>query len=117
MIARVYVPGDLDPTQPKWISGAQYACQKIKQRLSLLKGEWMWDRSVGISYFRDVLVKGPNTALIRGIYVKEILAVPGIISVDDLKLDLNPASRLLSVEFSATYRDENGATAVKGQVL
>lgn len=117
MIARVYPSGDLNLAARVWSTGAEYACQKIKQRLQFLRGEWCWNTSLGISYYRDILVKGPNMALIREIYVKEILDVPNIIAVTRLELQVDPASRLLSVSFDATYRDETGAAAnVTGEV-
>lgn len=116
MIGRIMPAGDIDLNRSTWISGAEYACQKIKQRLLFLKGEWCWDRSLGISYYQDILVKSPNLPLIRELYKSEILAVPGIIRVPKLELNLDPASRLLSVSFTATFRDETTTTAVSGTV-
>ena len=117
MIARRYFSGDLDLSRNVWIRGAEYACQKIKQKLRFLKGEWCWDTSLGIAYYRDILVKGANLALIKSIYVKEILTVPGIIRVDSLELSVDPASRLLSGTFSATYKDETETASVDGEIL
>lgn len=117
MIARRYYPGDLDISRSTLLQGAEYACQKIKQKLRFLKGEWCWDKSKGIAYYRDILVKGPNLALVKSIYVKEILTVPGIIRVDSLELSVDPASRLLSGTFSATYKDETSTSPVSGEIL
>lgn len=115
MIGRIYPAGDMKLKDVK-IGGPEYALQKIRQRLSFFKGEWGWDRNLGIAYFRQVLVKGPNAALIQAIYREEILKVPGIVAVPELDLAIDTASRLLSVSFSATYRDETGQTTVEGAV-
>jgi hypothetical protein len=116
MIGRILPAGDIDIYAAAWTSGAAYACQKIKQRLRFLRGEWCWDRSLGISYYRDILVKSPNLPLIREIYKSEILKVPGIVAVPELTLDLDTASRLLSVTFTATFSDETESVSVSGTV-
>lgn len=116
MIGRFHPPGDVMLNEVgALLTGAEYARQKIFQRLRLFKGEWEWSPKEGIAYFQDVLLKGPNTALIQEIYRKEVLRVPGIVAVPRLELAIDPASRLLSVSFSATYRDETGDTEVTGQ--
>ena len=116
MIGRYHPPGDVTVNDVgTLLTGPEYACQKIFQRLRFFKGEWEWSPKDGIAYFQDVLLKGANTALIQEIYRKEILKVPGIVAVPKLELSIDPASRLLSVTFSATYRDETGDTEVTGQ--
>ena len=115
MIGRVYSSGDVQ-TQNVLVSGAEYAAQKIRQKLLFLQGEWGWDQSLGLPYFQQILVKGPNAALIQALYRQEILKVPGIIAVPEVILSLDTASRLLSVSFSATYQDETGQTTVTGEV-
>lgn len=116
MIGRYHSTGDVQISQVgSLLTGAEYARQKIFQVLRMFKGEWEWSPKDGIAYYRDILVKGPNIALIQDIYKTKILTVPGIVAVNRLELSVDPASRLLSVSFSATYRDETGETEVEGQ--
>lgn len=96
------------------LSGSEYACDQIRHRLSMLKGEWAWDLDAGLPFYRDILVKGPNEALIQEIYRKEILAVAGIVEVSKVSLSIDPDTRLLSVDFEARYRDETEETTVSG---
>jgi hypothetical protein len=105
MIGHIYPQGDLDLTRPALVSGAEYACQKIRQLLLFFKGEWGWDETLGILYYQDILVKGPNLELIRGIYRREIMKVPGIVAVPLVTLEIDPVSRLLTVAFRATYQE------------
>lgn len=107
MIFEIDIEGDVDLTKGTWLTGAKYACQKIKQRLRFLRGEWMWDTSLGMPYYGGILAKSPNLQLIRQLYTEEILSVPNIVAVTKLELEVQPATRLLSVTFSAIYKNAN----------
>lgn len=116
MIGRKIPAGDLATKQRGLISGPEYAVQQIRQKLRLLKGEWFWDTNAGMPYFQRILVKGPNEALIQSIYRSKILEVPGIVTVVQVSLEIDPASRLLTVDFAAIFHDEstNAKTRIEG---
>jgi hypothetical protein len=80
MIARTIPKWDLDLSKPEGLSGIEYAGQKIRQKLLLLKGEWFLDQSLGIPWVEEVLVKNPSLEYIRSVVRKTVLSVPGIIS-------------------------------------
>jgi hypothetical protein len=75
--------------------------QEILIRLQFIRGEWFLDTTAGLPYFDNILVKAPNLAAIRTIFVNEILASAGIKSVLSLELDFDRKARTLTVTFSA----------------
>lgn len=75
--------------------------QEIYIRLQFIAGEWFLDTTVGLPYFDNILVKSPNLAAIRTIFMDEILRSAGIKSVLKLDLDFNTKERRLTVTFSA----------------
>lgn len=93
------------------IGGAEYARQKISNRLRFFLGEWFLDARQGFPWFRDVLVKGPNLEVARSDYRQTILSVPGITAVRKLELSIDTVQRRLSVDFECLYQ-EGAATPV-----
>lgn len=117
MIAKLKPANDLlVSSSMSLIDGPTYATDQIRHKLMFLKGEWAWDLDAGLPYYRDILVKGPNEALIQEIYKKAILEVPCIVAVNYVTLELDSATRILYVTFEAVYRDpETGdSTTVTG---
>lgn len=74
--------------------------QEIYIRLQFVAGEWFLDTTAGLPYFENILVKSPNLAAIRTIFMDEILASAGVKSVLKLNLDFNAKKRELAVDFS-----------------
>lgn len=74
--------------------------QEIYIRLQFVAGEWFLDTTAGLPYFDSILVKSPNLAAIRTIFMDEILASAGVKSVLKLDLDFNKKERSLTVSFS-----------------
>lgn len=74
--------------------------QEISIRLQFVFGEWFLDTTAGLPYFDNILVKSPNLAAIRTIFMDEILASAGVKSLLSLNLDFDRAARSLTVAFS-----------------
>lgn len=74
--------------------------QEIYIRLQFVAGEWFLDTTAGLPYFENILVKSPNLAAIRTIFMDEILASAGVKSVLKLDLTFNTKQRSLTVDFS-----------------
>ncbi len=85
------------------VTGATRTRQKLRIRLSTFLGEWFLDQRVGIPYFRDVLVKNPDEAIVRGIFADVITSTPEVLTLDRLDLDLS--GRTLSLDFACTLTD------------
>jgi hypothetical protein len=60
----------------------EYAKQRVSVSLDFFLGEWFLDTKQGMPYFRDVLVKNPNSDTVRSVFKRRILQTPGIVSVD-----------------------------------
>jgi hypothetical protein len=69
--------------------------------LSTVLGEWFADQSLGVDWFGVILVKNPNLIVARAILRAALLAVPGVISVDELDITIDKTRRA-TITWSAT---------------
>lgn len=90
--------------------------QAVVVRLRTFRGEWFLDESTGLPYFRSILVKNPNTNLVRSLYRDALLTTPGVRSVESLELALDRGTRTLRVRFAATT-DLGALTGEVGSTL
>lgn len=111
-----YVDLALDPATwdvtfpPRWLKGPDAVIQRVKVRFRFFLGEWFLDQRLGVPYYRDVLIKNPDTLLISSIFREVLLTTPGVKSVEYFKADLDRQTRKLSVDFLAHLSD--GSTIV-----
>ena len=110
---------DLAGGQLNLVGGAAWVRQAIETSLSLVKGEWFLDPTLGMPYFDQVLVKNPNLSLVRSVFKKAILAVPHVTGLPTLDLSFDRAARELSLSFVATtdLGLVSGSWPVAGEVL
>jgi hypothetical protein len=94
------VSGDLllEQGRARLVHGAEAVRQLWITRITLFKGEWFLDRSRGIDYQTDVLVKNAKQAVLRSIFAEVTRATTGVADVTKLRFDLNRATRLLTIE-------------------
>jgi len=88
-----------------WIDGAEYARQRIDVTLEFFLGEWFLDTRQGLTYFRDVLLKDPNSETVRSVFRRGITNTPGIVSVPNLDYSVDTRTRECTIEFEAVYQD------------
>lgn len=96
--------GDIDIQQNNWVmvQGTEEISQIIKQNLQTVLGEWFLDSSLGLPWFTEIFEKGQSQKNIDTIFIDEIGAAPGVISLVNYSSQLtNKANRLLSIEFQA----------------
>lgn len=107
MIAHRIPKGDLAIVQgtTQVISGGQYAKQRTSVSLDFFLGEWFLDVRQGMPYFRDVLIKNPNSDTVRSVFKRAILKTPGIVSVDRITVELDTSRRVCAVDYESTYKD------------
>lgn len=86
--------------------------QYVRQALLTFKGEWFLDLNAGIPYLERVLVKNPRMSEIRAIIAERVLACPGVNSVEDVTIELDPGTRLARV----SIRANGGGLVVRGEV-
>ena len=87
-------------------SAVEAAVQKARVRFDFWLGEWFLDTSQGFPYLERVLVKGVDMALVESLIRRTLLGVPEIDSVLSLTLDLDRATRELSVDWVIKVGDE-----------
>jgi hypothetical protein len=73
--------------------------QHISQRLKSFAGEWFLDLDAGLPYYRDILVKNPNTLVVSGLIQEEIIKTPGVIELRSFEFVHEKATRALTVKF------------------
>lgn len=81
------------------VSDGRYVVQLAKNKLLTSLGEWKLDKSIGWLQ-REDYERNPDLFDIEMRAVKVLLSVPGLQSVDDIKLKLE--SRVLIITFNAT---------------
>jgi hypothetical protein len=116
MIGRAMPAGDLDTSaMGSRISGAEYAKQKIRQRLLFILGEWILDTRLGVPWFEEILVKNPDLRLIQARIRDVILSVPGMVNVQ--KAEAAVKDRNLSLAYIADYRDSAGSATLVSDLV
>ena len=88
------------------ISLTQSIRQAIKIRLQWFFAEWRFERSWGVPYFENVVIKNPNLQQIKQIIRKEISAVDGVQSVNQVEISHERAARQAKITFSVTIHGE-----------
>lgn len=75
--------------------------QRLRTKLQFFLGEWFLDTTLGLAYYRDVLVRNPNMAVVKSVFQDVITADDGVEQLVRLDLELNSETRVLSVTFEA----------------
>jgi hypothetical protein len=65
------------------------------------RGECFLNRNLGVDYFGTIFVKGPTPEVVRAQIRDEVLGTVGVGDVPTVNLDVDSASRALSVELGA----------------
>lgn len=79
------------------VSGGEEVKQAVLHALKTFRGEWFLDVTLGVPWFQEILVKNPATA--EALLKREILSVPGVLSLDSFVLRSDPATRRTNVVF------------------
>lgn len=91
------------------ISGPEAVGQHLSERLRMFLGEWFLDTREGVSYFRDILIKGIDLSVARSIFRRTILGAQDVAELKELVLTPDYRNRNLAVSFIAV--------TVEGDVL
>jgi len=95
------------------VGGARRVRQQVKVTLMTFLGEWFLDTSFGVPYFEQILLKTPDRTSIEVVLRARILAVPGVVRVRRLDLQVDAVQRALRVNFEA----ETAAALVADSVV
>jgi hypothetical protein len=89
---------DLSSGNLQLVSDLEAIAQDVRCRLQFFRGEWFLAPNEGVPYFASVLGKGRDPNLLQSVLRAAALEAPGVLEVTAMELDLNRATRRLSVE-------------------
>jgi hypothetical protein len=89
--------------------GAALSLQQIRVGAQIWAGTIAWDPDAGLPMLGGILVKGPDFRVITQIFRQFLLATAGVVSVDELTVELVRAIRHLVVRFRVTCEDGESA--------
>lgn len=95
--------GDLqiEAGSPVVLTEPEACVQRVRSRLSWIRGEWFLDNSKGLPW--DIIfVKNPNLLLIQDSIRVEIEDVSGILAVTSVKIQVNASTRVATITVTAT---------------
>lgn len=78
--------------------------QRLRTKLQHFLGEWFLDSTLGIAYFRDVLVRNPDMSVVKSTFQDAITSDPDVEQLVLLDLSLNSETRVLSVTFEVVLK-------------
>lgn len=79
--------------------------QHLSQRLRLFLAEWFLDETAGVPYFDLIFVKNPNPTVVDSVLKSVVLDTLGITKLLEFTLDIDPATRVLTVSGRAEHAD------------
>jgi hypothetical protein len=96
--------GDLDLTGHRLnlSTDTAYVEQHVRVRCRFFFGEWFLDESLGIPYYRNILIKSPDLDLIRSLFRNVVRTTPDISAVNSVDVILDSSNRTLSITIAAT---------------
>lgn len=88
------------------------AAQKLNALFKFFLGEWFADTRLGVPYFRYVLVKNPNLAIVRQVLTAVIESVPEVTGI--VSADLQYYSNLRKASCTFVVRTKGGVLLAGG---
>jgi hypothetical protein len=108
------VSGDLaltaDGRELVVVRGAQLALQQIRTGAEIWQGQLSWDPDAGLPMLQSILVKNPDLRVLTQVFRSFLLDTGGVVSVDQLNLTVDKATRTLTVSFKVTCEDGEQAS-------
>jgi hypothetical protein len=89
--------------------GAAMSLQQIRVGAQIWTGTVPWDPDAGLPMIGSILVKGPDFRVVTQIFRGFLLATAGVMSVDELTVQLERVTRHLVVRFRVTCEDGESA--------
>lgn len=83
------------------VTGIDAIRQHLKCRFLLFLGEWFLDTTIGVPYFRDILIKNPSFVVVQEVLKSVILDTPGVILLLQFDFSFESVTRVARLEFQA----------------
>lgn len=74
---------------------SQLAAQKLTNRFTLWLGEWFLNPAIGLPFFTLIAVKNPDLGVLKQLFSRIVLDIPGITKLDFLNLNLTNTRQLV----------------------
>lgn len=84
------------------VEGIDAIVQTYRIRLQFFLGEWFLDRNQGMPWVQKILIHNPRIPVIRSIFRKALLSVPGTKDVRELELTIDKPTRRLTLHQLST---------------
>tara|TARA_R100001082_G_C4357902_1_gene157811 strand:+ start:1213 stop:1626 length:414 start_codon:yes stop_codon:yes gene_type:complete len=94
------------------VSGRTAVAQFLWSRLESFVGEWFMNFDYGSVDKERMLVKAPNLSYVSAVRKAQVVAVPGIRSVSEYKMSLDPVTRNLQESFAVILEEEEAVLSV-----
>lgn len=95
------------------LAGPFEKAQKILNRLRLFRGEWFLDTRIGVPYFTVVLIKNPDLDIVKRLFRRVVLSVPGVVDLLEIQVAWDTKARKMAYSFRAI--DDAGNLIEGGQ--
>lgn len=82
-------------------SGEQAVKQSIECSVKLFRGEYWLDLLAGVPWLTDILIKNPNTLIVKAAIGTAIAAVPNVTQVANVGFTPPDAERRAAIAYSA----------------
>ena len=92
---------DMSAGQMQLTDGQQETLQLIRNTLRFFLGEEQLDTSIGMPWIQVIFQKGTPPSTIQSIIYQAVLNCPGVLSVTNFTVTINPTNRTLTVAFTA----------------
>ena len=83
----------------------EFVSQKIETTLRFFKNEWFLNRTLGMPYYTDILVKNPDLKLVTSLFKNAITKIDEIENIIKFEVLLDTATRILTIYFEAQTSD------------
>lgn len=89
------------------VEGVDAIVQRYRVRLKFFLGEWFLDRNQGMPYVEKILTHNPDRVLIRSLFRRALLSVPGTKDVRELELEVDTSTRRMRLRQLSTVLVNN----------
>lgn len=97
---------DLNITEWGDIQLTESVRQAAKIRLLWFFEEWRFAPPLGVPYWEEILIKGPNIGRIRRIIREQCMLVREVQDVRNIKIEINANTRVARFTFDLALNDE-----------
>jgi hypothetical protein len=100
----VAIVGDLqltpDGRELVLVTGPAKVAQSLRVGAQIFRGLWRYDRKVGVPYFQEILVAGPDLERVRRRFHEFLTGTDGVLSVTSLQIRFDRPAATIFVDFS-----------------